>query len=72
MLIPPHRVAPEPPRPPQAPPAGTWDAPAPGAIEATSILPPAPQGRDHQDASVLAYDAAALGRPPASSPGTAT
>jgi hypothetical protein len=72
MLIPPHRVAPEPPRPPQAPPAGTWDAPAPGAIEATSILPPAPQGRDHQDASVLAYDTAAPGRPPASSPGTAT
>ncbi len=42
MLIPPHRVAPEPPRPSLAPPAGSWDAPAPGAIEATSILPPAP------------------------------
>jgi hypothetical protein len=45
MLIPPHRVAPEPPHPLQAPTAGTagtWDAPAPDAVEATSIRPPAP------------------------------
>ncbi len=84
MLIPPHRVMPE---PPQDSPAGTWDDPAPGAIEATRILPPAPQGRDSQDASALAHDdasalahddasalthdVAALARPPASSPGAA-
>jgi hypothetical protein len=76
MLIPPHRVTPE---PPQASPPGTWDTPAPGAIEATRILPPAPQGGDsqdasalvHDDASALAHDVAALARPPASSPGAA-
>ena len=71
MLIPPHRVTPEPPRSPQGPSAGTWEAPAPGAIEATSILPPAPQTRDSQDVSALAHDVAALGRPSASSPGAA-
>jgi hypothetical protein len=71
MLIPPHRVTPEPPRSAQAPPAGTWDVPAPGAIEATSILPPAPQDRDTEDVSALAHDGAALGRPAAASPGAA-
>jgi len=46
MLIPPHRVTPEPPRTPYLPPAGAWDAPAPGAVEGTRILPPAPKGHE--------------------------
>jgi hypothetical protein len=74
MLIPPHRVTPEPPHPLQAPTAGTWDAPAPGAVEATSILPPAPQGDEAANASAVARGAAPLSRPPAAapSPGSAT
>ena len=74
MLIPPHRVAPEPPRPPQASSAGGWDAPVPGAVEATRILPPAPQEHEAENASALAGHLAPLGRPPATAPapGSAT
>ena len=69
MLIPPHPAG-EPPR--QAPPAGAWNAPVPGAVEATSILPPAPQVREAEDGIAPGQDVAATTRPPGpSAPGSA-
>jgi hypothetical protein len=74
MLIPPHRVSPEPPRPAQVRPAGAWDASAPGAVEGTRILPPAPQDQQAEMAaapmpSVAAAPMAGLAAPV---PGVAT
>lgn len=71
MLIPPHRAGAQPPS--QASPAGTQNAPAPGPVEATRILPPPPQGRDAENAVTAGQDVAAPVRPsvPAPAPGSA-
>jgi hypothetical protein len=71
MLIPPHRAGAQPPR--QAPPGEASNAPAPGPVEATSILPPPPQGREAQNAVTVGPDVAAGIRPsaPVPSPGSA-
>ena len=71
MLIPPHRAGAQPPR--QAPPGEASNALAPGPVEATSILPPPPQGREAQNAVTVGPDAAAdiLPSAPVPSPGSA-
>ena len=71
MLIPPHRAGAQPPS--QASPAGTQNAPAPGPVEATRVLPPPPQGRDAENAVTAGPDVVAPTLPsaPAPSPGSA-
>jgi hypothetical protein len=71
MLIPPHRAGAQPPR--QVPPAGTWNAPPAGPVEATRILPPPPQGGDAENAVTLSQDVVATAHPSvaAPSPGSA-
>jgi hypothetical protein len=70
MLIPPHRAGAQPPR--QAPPGEASNAAAPGPVEATSILPPPPQGREAENAVTVGPDAAAGTLPSAvPSPGSA-
>ena len=54
MLIPPHRAGAQPPR--QAPPGEASNAPAPGPVEATSILPPPPHGREGENAVTVGPD----------------
>ena len=71
MLIPPHRAAAQPPR--QAPPGEARSAPAPGPVEATSILPPPPHGRGGENAVTVGPDVAAGAGPsaPVPAPGSA-